>query len=127
MNKYGLRPTGEKLNQYQLDKSIKEAEEHITKEFEEASTLQVVNPILQELEFALRTTEYQYDPLTSSCLADGSIAELEGERWRELTEVAICHVYKEVYENPALHKKACLGPEELRWLKVMFEVNGKAE
>ncbi|WP_257171430.1 hypothetical protein [Colwellia sp. M166] len=45
LNKYGLRPTGEKLNQYQLDKSIKAAEEHITKEFEQSNTLQVINPI----------------------------------------------------------------------------------
>ena len=133
MNKYGLRPTGEKLSQYQLEKSLKKAEEHITNEFEDANTLQVVNPILQELELALRTTEFQHDPLiqhyplTSPNLAGGCIPELDGERWRELTEVAICHVYKEAYENPDLHEQACLGPEDLRWLKIMFEVNGKVE
>lgn len=123
LNKYGLRPTGEKLSKYRLDSSIKEAEEHIAKEFEGANTLQVINPILQELELALRTTEFQHDPLTGPNLADGSIPELDGERWRELTEVAICHVYKEAYDSPSLHEQACLGPEDLRWLKIMFEVN----
>jgi len=127
LNKYGLRPTGEKFSKYQLDQSIKEAEEHITKSFEEANTLQVINPILQELERALCTSESQHDPLTGPNLADGSIPELDGERWRELTEVAICHVYKEAYETASLHKKACLGPEDIRWLKVMFEVNNKAK
>ncbi|XPF93232.1 hypothetical protein ACM9HF_14540 [Colwellia sp. RE-S-Sl-9] len=125
LNKYGLKPTGEKLSQYQLDKSIKDAEEHIAKEFEDANTLQVINPILQELELTLRTSEYQHDPLTGPNLADGSIPELDDERWRELTEVAICHVYKEAYENPALHEQAHLGPENLRWLKIMFDVNKK--
>jgi len=123
LNKYGLRATAEKVNQHQLDKSLVEAKEHITKEFEGANTLQVINPILQELELLLRTTETQHDPLTGPNLAQGSIPELDGERWRELTEVAICHVYKEVYETPSLHERASLGPEDLRWLKVMFEVN----
>lgn len=126
LNKYGLRPTGEKLTQYQLDKSIEAAEEHIAQEFEQANTLEVINPILQELALALRTTEAQHDPLTGPNLADGSIAELDGQRWRELTEVAICHVYKEAYENSALHERACLGPEDLRWLKIMFEANSQS-
>ena len=80
---------------------------------------------MQELELALRTSEYQHDPLTGPNLASGSIPELNGERWRELTEVAICHVYKEAYETPSLHKRAHLGPEDLRWLKIMFEVNSR--
>jgi hypothetical protein len=125
INKYGLRPTGEKITEYRRDKSINEAEKHITAEFESANTLQVINPILQELELTLRTTESQHDPLTGPNLANGSIPELDGERWRELTEVAICHVYQEVYETPSLHKKANLGPENLRWLKIMFNVNSK--
>jgi hypothetical protein len=127
INKYGLRPTGEKLTEYQRDKSIKEVEKHITAEFESANTLQVINPILQELELTLRSTESQHDPLTGANLASGSIPELDGERWRELTEVAICHVYQEVYETASLHKKANLGPENLRWLKMMYDVNRQGE
>lgn len=127
LNKYGLRPTGEKLRKVQREKSIKAAQENLTKEFEGANTLQVVNPILQTLELALRTTESQHDLFTGPGLADGSIAELDGTRWRELTNVAICHVYKEVYETPSLHEQAHLGPEELSWLKIMFDVNSKKE
>jgi len=125
INKYGLRPSGEKLSQYQLNKSIKEAEEHIATEFEGANTLKVINPILQELALTLRTNEFQHDPLTGPNLASGSIPELDGERWRELTETAICHVYQEAFQTPALHKKASLGPENLRWLKVMFDLHSE--
>ena len=123
LNKYGLRPTGEKLSKRQLEKAIKEAEEKVIEEFESASTLQVINPVLQELELTLRTTASEHDPLTDYNLANGNIAELDGIRWRELTEVAICHTYKEAYNDSSQHKKAKLGPENLRWLKVLFEVN----
>ncbi|MCW8998855.1 MAG: hypothetical protein OQK04_09090, partial [Kangiellaceae bacterium] len=123
VNKFGLRPGADKLNKIQLEKEMRKAEKRITKEFRESATLQVVNPILQELDFALRTTEEEHDPLVDPNLADGSIPELPNERWRLLTEVAICHVYKEVYEDSSKHKQAFLGPEDLRWLKVMFEAN----
>ena len=120
-NKYGLRPAGEKLSKLQLEKEIKDAQDRVTSDFEHSSTLRVINPILQELEFALRTTEAEHDPLLDPNLADGSIPEIEHERWRELTETAVCHVYKEAYDNPKLHQKAGLGPEDIRWLKTMFE------
>ncbi len=123
LNKFGLRPTGEMLSKHQLDKSLDAAERHVIEQFEEANTLRVVNPILQELEYCLATTEAEHDPLFDPHFACGEVQELDGQRWRELTETAICHVYKEVYEDPSLHKKASLGPEDLRWLKVLYEVN----
>ncbi|MCL6414070.1 hypothetical protein MIB92_00270 [Aestuariirhabdus sp. Z084] len=121
VNKYGVRPAGEKLSKIQLEKDVRKAEEGVAKQFEDSDTLRVVNPILQELEFSLRTSESEHDPLTDPNLANGSIPEITHERWRELTEVAICHVYKEVYEDSSQHKKAKLGPEDLRWLKIMFD------
>lgn len=123
LNKYGLRPTGEKLSEYQLEKAIKEAEDNIVKEFEESNVLRVVNPLLQELELALRTTEEEHDPLIDFDLSNGSIPELDGERWRELSEIAICHTYKDTYDNPRLYKEACLGPEDIRWLKMLYEIH----
>ncbi|USD21068.1 hypothetical protein MJO52_18705 [Microbulbifer variabilis] len=80
----------------------------------------MINPILQELELALRTTEAQHDPLTDPNLADGSIPELNSEHWCELTERAVYHVYKDVYRDKRLAKKAQLGPEDLRWFEVLF-------
>lgn len=123
VNKFGLRPGAEKWDKMKLEKEMRKAEDRISKEFKESATLRVVNPILQELDFALRTTEEEHDPLIDPNLADGSIPELSNERWRHLTETAICHVYKEVYEDQSQHELACLGPEDLRWLKVMFEAN----
>ncbi len=123
INSFALKPGGKKLQEHQLEKSLKEAQQSIQKQFEDTKTLKVVNPILKELEFALNTTEEQHDPLLDPNLGDGSITELDHDRWRSLTEIAICNVYKEAYNNPKVHKKAQLGPEDLRWLSVLFEVH----
>lgn len=120
LNKYGLRPAGEKLSRSQMEKKVKEAEDNVLKDFESASTMQVVNPILQELELALNTTEKEHDPLLDFDLSKGAINELDSERWRELTERAIYHIYKEVIDDPEKYDSASLGPEDIRWLKVLL-------
>jgi hypothetical protein len=53
-------------------------------------------------------------------MASGSIPELNGEHWRELTERAVYHVYKDTYESPEKHAAASLGPEDIRWFDVLF-------
>lgn len=123
VNQFALKPGAKKLKEHQLEKSLKEAQSSIEKQFEEANTLKVINPILQELELALATNEDQHDPLLGPNLGDGSISELDHQRWRDLTEIGICHVYKEAYGNSKLHQKAQLGPEDLRWLSVLYEVH----
>ena len=76
---------------------------------------------MQELEFALRTNEAQHDPLIDPNISQCNIPELENEEWRELTELAILHVYGDIIKDPSKYVKAQLGPEDIRWLKVMFE------
>ncbi len=120
LTKYGLRPVGEKLTRSQIEKKAKEAENHLLKQFSESTTLKVTNPILAELEFTLRTTEEQHDPLQDPNLSVAGIKQLDTENWRQLTEIAIYHVYKETYENPEMHQQAKLGPKNIRWLDVMF-------
>jgi len=120
LSKYGLRPVGEKLSKSQLERKIRDAESNVLKEFESASTVQLINPILQELELALNTIESEHDPLIDFDLSKGTINELDGERWRDLTETAIYHVYKDIIDTPNMHAEACLGPEDIRWLKVIF-------
>jgi hypothetical protein len=119
--KYGLRPLGEKQTRSEVEKAIKAAEANVAKEFSESNTLKIVNPILEELELALRTTESEHDPLIDPNLSTGSVPELDSEHWRELTNRAIYHVYRDVYSDEELHPKASLGPEDIRWLTTVFE------
>lgn len=120
LNKYGIKPIGEKMTRGQLEKQIRAAEEEVHRQFTHTNTLKVVNPILQELDFALNTDECEHDPLLDPNLADGSIPELDSQRWRELTEVALFHIYKDILGDRSKHKQARLGPEDIRWLNAMF-------
>lgn len=121
LTKYGLRPVGEKMTKAQLANEVKAAEKHIDQQFKEGDTLKVINPILQELNLALNTTAQEHDPLVDPNLADGNIPELSNERWRELTETALFHIYKEVVDDERQHAQANLGPEDIRWLNTMFK------
>ncbi len=120
MNKYGLRPIGEKISSSSIEKSVKDAEASVLKQFTESTTLKIVNPILQELELALNTNEDQHDPLLDPNLSTGSIPELDGERWRDLTERAMWHVYGDIYKDTSMHENASLGPEDIRWFDTLF-------
>ena len=120
LNKFTLRPIGEKLSQRQLKKQIENTQNQVLSQFSHADTLKVTNPILRELELALRTTETQHDPLTDPNFANADIPQLNSTRWRQLTELAILHIYDDIYQNEALHQAAQLGPEDIRWLTVLF-------
>ena len=115
--KYGLRPAGEKLKEYQKNNSIKEAEAHVEQEFQSANTVKVINPILQELELIL--SDISHDPLTDPNLANGSIPELEEAIWRPLTEKAVSHVYQEVLQSPKLYGQARLTKPDIQWLSLL--------
>ena len=117
-SKYGLRPAGEKLKEYQKNSSVKEAESHVEQEFQSANTLKVINPILQELELIL--SDIEHDPLTDPNLASGTITELNEEAWRPLTETAVGRVYQDVYNHSKLHSKAGLNQQDIKWLELTF-------
>lgn len=120
MTKYGLRPLGEKMTTSSVEKSIKDAEKDVLTQFTESTTLRVTNPILQELELALNTNQEEHDPLIDPNLSNGSIPELNNERWRDLTERAMWHVYRDLYTDSSKHKQANLGPEDIRWFHTLF-------
>lgn len=120
LSRHGLKPLGEKATRAQIEQKAKQAEEHVLAQFAAATTLKVTNPILNELEFALRTNEQEHDPLHDPNLANASLPALEHCDWRHLTEVAISHVYKEILADPEKHAKAKLGPEDIRWLQVLL-------
>lgn len=121
VSKYGLRPMGEKLNKAQLEKAAREAEDKVLAQFEEATTLKLINPILEELELALSTTEMEHDPLVDFDMSTQGLPELDGQQWRRLTIVALKHVYKECMADPTKQREADLGSEDIRWLSVLFK------
>ncbi|TMP36091.1 DUF1269 domain-containing family protein [Pseudoalteromonas rubra] len=120
VSKFTLRPAAQKLTNHKEIAAIRQAEENILREFGDASTVKVINPVLQQLDLALRTTQSQHDPLLDFNFSTTEIKELDGNKWRVLTEIAIYHIYKDVYHDPFLYKQAQLGPEDIRWFDVLF-------
>lgn len=120
ISKYGLRPVGEKLNKAQLKKAAEEAEAKVMAQFEEATTLKLVNPILAELELALSTSEMEHDPMVDFDISRLDIPELDGQQWRRLTIIAMEHVYRDCLTDENKQQDADLGSEDLRWLSVLF-------
>lgn len=127
LNKYGLKPLGEKLSQQQVQKAVEDAKEHVAEEFSHANTIKVVNPILQHLEHNLtqnlKTPEVQYDPLLGPNFSAASLPELGGDYWRGLTEKAILDIYRDVLKEPWKYPEAQLTPEDLRWFEVLAAGN----
>lgn len=120
INKFGLRAIGEKFSQSKLKHNLHEAEKKILSEFEHATTVQVINPLLQELDLALMTDEMTHDPLLDFDMSSLNIPELDDLRWRELTESAIYHINKDCLEDVSMHHDANLGPEDIRWLSAIL-------
>ncbi len=117
VNKYGLKPLGQKLTHKELEKQVAEAEKSVLSAFEHSSTLQIINPVLEELELALKTSEFEHDPLVDFDIGKMDVNELDGTRWRELTEKAIYHVYKDYLNDESAWESLALGPEDIRWLR----------
>ncbi|KGJ93404.1 hypothetical protein [Thalassotalea sp. ND16A] len=120
VNKHGLKPLGEKFTQSSLTSQIEQAKQKVQRDFESGNTLKLINPILHELDLALNTTEQQHDPLLDFDLSSSDIDELDSLIWRSLTIKALRHVYDEVLEDNSKHDNAQLGPEDLRWLEMLF-------
>ncbi|MCO7187769.1 MULTISPECIES: hypothetical protein [unclassified Pseudoalteromonas] len=120
VSKFTLRPAAQKLTDRKEVEAIRQAEENVLREFGDANTVKVINPILQQLDLALRTTQSQHDPLLDFNFSTTEIKELHGDKWQVLTEIAMYHVYKDVYHDPLLYNQAQLGPEDIRWFDVLF-------
>lgn len=123
LTKYGLKQAGETLDERNLAGKIKRAEKEVLAEFHGTSTTQVVDPLLGQLDKALNTDVFEYDPLLEEPhAAEDSVTTDEERQLRTFTICAILNTYQEVLDNKRMHKKASLGPEDIRWLKYLESV-----
>lgn len=124
LSKFGLRSASEALEQRRVQRDVREAERAVLKQFHGAETTRVVSPMLAALDRALETNEHQFDPLLDfDAELDGIEPDAAGRRQRaRLTCRAIVNVYSDVLNSPAEHGHAQLGPEDLRWLRMLQEM-----
>ncbi len=116
----GLKYSGEKLKQWQREGDQRKREKEAQSTLKAVDVKISVNPVLQTLEEALTTTAAEFEPLLESYDFNGFALEgWQGQQMLQLTAHAVGSVYAEVIDNPSTHAEACLGPEDIRWLKAL--------
>lgn len=122
LSKHGLKYAGDLANSIDVARRVKVAEKDVLRQFRGAGTEMIVNPLLCQLDRALATTEFEYDPMLD--FADGRWAQRERDRVRlqTLTCQAICNTYDEVLRDESLWREAGLGPEDIRFLKLLRSI-----
>lgn len=120
LSREGLKHVGQKLRFWEQRRDEAASAQAAREEFERGGEIRsVVNPLLQNLDRALRTTERQFDPLLEY---DLDAFHLEGwDAWEMLvlSARAVTTVYRTTLADPAAHGPACLGPEDVLWLTLV--------
>lgn len=116
LTKYGLKQAGETFDQRTLASQIKSAEKKVLAEFHGKQASQVVEPLLGELDKAINTSVYEYDPVLEGSTIDAA------NKIQSLAIKAITNTYQETLNTPKSWDAAGLGPEDIRWLKMLQTV-----
>jgi hypothetical protein len=112
LSSYGLKNLGTHWNKKALEKEIGAAQEKVLAEFKDSETQYDINPILQELDLALDTTEEQYIPNPKS-IQNHSLLD---HRKTRLTCKAIYNVYLDIMTSKKTRQNASIGTEDIEWL-----------
>ncbi len=124
LSKYGLKYAGESANDKKMEKQVRAAEKEVLRQFRGSDTSSLVSPLLGQLDHALNTTEFEYDPLLDGELNDAAFGEYDQQRFSQLTCRAVANVYEDVLKDKKKWQPAQLGPEDVRWLKLLRERAG---
>jgi len=123
LSKYGLKHAGAALDERNLTSRIRQAEKQVLAEFHGTTATQVVAPLLSQLDKAIRSNVFEYDPLVDGELTSELDVATPEERDRfHLTVLAIVNTYSEVLTDQRQHVAAGLGPEDIRWLQYLQTV-----
>ena len=119
LSKYGLKYAGDTATGMQTASRIKKAENDVLRQFRDANTSSLVNPLLSQLDRALETNESEYDPILTFDSNEISFGDQDRDRLLTLTYQAIANTYDDMIDAPDLWDSAQLGPEDIRFLKLI--------
>lgn len=125
LSKFGLKYVGDKVNSHDLASRIRSAEKEVLKQFQDANTASLVNPVLAQLDRALDTTEFEYDPLLEFNSDTMTFGQRDRIRMLQLTCEAVTNTYEEIIDQSSQWPAANLGPEDIRFLKMLREIGFK--
>ncbi|MHB8955403.1 MAG: hypothetical protein ACYC4U_20690 [Pirellulaceae bacterium] len=117
--KYGLKYAGDAANARDMASRIKAAEKDVLRQFRASGTDTLVNPLLTQLDRALETSVWEYEPILDFEPETMAFGQRDRDRFFKLTCQAIANTYDDVLDDPAGWDRAKLGPEDIRYLKLL--------
>ena len=122
LSRYGLQYAGDTADSYALSSRVKAAEKEVLCQFHDSETTSIENPILQQLDKALRTTEHEYDPLMEFDQTHLLFGDQDRDRLLKLTCQAVSNTYDGVLRSKSKQRAASMGPEDVRYLKMLEQI-----
>ena len=122
LSKFGLKYVGDVANARGLASRIKSAEADVLRQFRQAGTQAIENPILCQWDRALRTSEFEYEPILEFDSESMDFGERDRGRMLKLTSQAITNTYEEVLNDTDAWSAAHLGPEDVRYLRLLRDL-----
>ncbi len=123
LSREGLKLAGDRLKSWGRNRRVAQQENEAKKAIRLVPSKAFVNPILADLERALRTDEAEFDP---SFDTDFDLVDADGWNRAELVQLtaqAIVATYGSA-DGPALATEFKLGPEDRRWLETLRTLAG---
>ncbi len=121
LSRYGLQQASESLTERGVQKQIEAAESDVLNQFQGSETSEFVDPLLAQLDKALNTDVFEYDPIVDGAIdvEDCMDASATPSLNPRITITAICNTYDEILDDSKRHQAAHLGPEDIRWLTML--------
>ena len=123
LSKYGLKYVSDTVNARELANRIRTAEREVLLQFRESGTDSLVNPLLAQLDRALETSEDEYDPILDFDVTALTFGKRDRDRMFKLTIHAIVNTYEDVLKHPVNCDGTQLGPEDIRFLKMLRQIS----
>jgi hypothetical protein len=122
LSKYGFKYVGDSASARELANRIRAAEQEVRRQFRDSGTDSIVNPLLLQLDGALETSEYEYEPILDFDADNISFGKRDRDRLFKLTCQAITNTYDDVVGNRPSWDRAQLGPEDIRFLNMLRQL-----
>lgn len=125
LSRYGLKYVGDAANDRAIESEIKKAEQDVLAEFKGSSTTSVENAMLRQLDQALNTDVFEYDPMLDTQFDE--IHNTDSTRYNNLTRKVIVNTYADILRDSTKWQAASLGDEDIRWLQMLDAVESNHE
>lgn len=123
LSRYGLKYAGEAANDRAIEKEIRKAEKEVLAEFSGSNTTSVENAMLRQLDHALDTDVFEYDPMLD--MQFDQLGDTDATRYADLTRRVIVNTYADLLRDDTNWSAASLGEEDVRWLQMLDSVESK--